>query len=84
MTYTIGFWYGTVLVSNREVNTNSGVVYTVGDVVVIFFTVYMSGLNLGQIPECVKNFMAGRKAAARIFSVLDRVPLIKSGEVKIT
>lgn len=55
-----------------------------GDVVVIFFTVYMSGLNLGQIPECVKNFVAGRKAAARIFSILDRQPRIRSGEVKIT
>lgn len=79
MTYTIGFWYGTVLISNREINSNTGVLYSIGDVIVIFFTVYMSGLNLGQIPECLKNFVAGRKAAARIFSVLDRESQIRSG-----
>jgi ATP-binding cassette subfamily B (MDR/TAP) protein 1 len=84
MTYTIGFWYGSVLVGNREINSNSGMLYTVSDVIVIFFTVYMSGLNLGQIPECIKNFVIGRKAAARIFSVIDRQPLIRSGNIKIT
>jgi ATP-binding cassette subfamily B (MDR/TAP) protein 1 len=72
------------LVGNREINSNSGVLYSVGDVIVVFFTVYMSGLNLGQIPECIKNFVVGRKAAARIFSVIDREPLIRSGDVKIT
>ena len=55
-----------------------------GDVIIIFFTVYMSGLNLGQIPECIKNFMVGRKAAARIFSIVDRDVMIKSGPIKIT
>ena len=42
------------------------------DVVIIFFCIYMSGLNLGQVPESIKNFAVGRKSAAKIFSILDR------------
>lgn len=72
MTYTIGFWYGSVLVGKSEINDNSKEVYNVSDVVIIFFCIYMSGLNLGQVPESIKNFAVGRKSAAKMFSVLDR------------
>jgi hypothetical protein len=43
----------------------------------------MSGLNLGQVPECIKNFTVGRKSAARIYSVLDRKPLLNDGDKKL-
>lgn len=79
MTYTIGFWYGSVLVSKSEINDNSKDVYNVSDVVIIFFCIYMSGLNLGQVPESIKNFAVGRKSAARMFSVINRTPRIESG-----
>lgn len=50
MNYTLGFWLGSYFVSRSVINDNSQLPYSVGDVIVIFFTIYISNLNAGQLP----------------------------------
>jgi hypothetical protein len=38
----------------------------------------MGGFNLSQLTPAFKKISEGRQAAARIFSVIDREPLIKN------
>jgi ATP-binding cassette subfamily B (MDR/TAP) protein 1 len=52
-------------------------VYSAGDVLVIFFSIIMGGMNLSQLTPCLKKFGEGQAAAARIYAVLDRKPLIR-------
>lgn len=47
--------------------------------IIIFFTIYTSNLNMGQIPDCISAFQLGTQSAARIFSTIDRAPLIDDG-----
>lgn len=56
MNYTLGFWYGSLLVSRQTYNDNTGATFAVSDVIVIFFTIYTSNLSLGQIPDCLAAF----------------------------
>ena len=37
----------------------------------------IGGFSLGQATPCLKNFVLGKEAAIKIYSVLDRVPLIQ-------
>lgn len=40
----------------------------------------MSGFNLSQLTPAIKKITEGRVAAARIFKLIDRQPLIKNKE----
>ena len=80
MNYTLGFWYGSLLVSRETYNDNTGATFAVSDVIVIFFTIYTSNLSLGQIPDCLALFELGCLSGAKIFSIIDRKPLIESGD----
>mgnify|MGYP000852512941 CR=1 FL=1 len=79
MNYTIGFWLGSNFVSRGIINDNSHEMYSVADVIVIFFTLYAIKLNMGQHPDCLTAFQVGGRSAARIASVVDRSPLIVDG-----
>ena len=83
MNYTLGFWYGSLLVSRETYNDNTGAAFAVDDVIVIFFTIYTSNLSLGQIPDCLAVFELGCLSGAKIFSIIDRKSLIESGDSEI-
>ena len=68
--YALSFWYGSHLVSENPQNYNAGTVLT------IFFSIIMGGVNLSQISPCLKKFAEGQQAAARIYALIDRKPLI--------
>ncbi|CAD8176907.1 unnamed protein product [Paramecium pentaurelia] len=74
--YALGFWYGAKLISDQTLNHNMGTVYTVGDVMIIFFAILTGGFSLGQAGPCVQNFAKGRQAAVKMFAILDRNPKI--------
>lgn len=78
LSYSLGFWYGSkcVLGSNECPSSLSNKRYTPGDVLVVFFSVVFGGFYLTQLTPALKKMVEGRLAAARIFSVIDRVPLI--------
>ena len=76
--HALGFWYGSNCVENNS--HCSGDHYEAGDVLIIFFSVLMAALNLSQLSPSIKKIAEGKAAAARIFEVLDREPLVKNPE----
>lgn len=76
--YSLGFWYGSRCVLQAENCQAGGQIYTTGDVLVVFFSILMAGFNLGQLSPAFKKIAEGKQAAARIYQVIDRVPLISS------
>ena len=54
--------------------------YTAGDVLVVFFSVVIGGFNLSQFSPSLKKIAEGQQAAARIYEIIDREPLIKNPE----
>eukprot|EP00049_Salpingoeca_infusionum_P008659 m.143059 g.143059 ORF g.143059 m.143059 type:complete len:1275 (+) comp14078_c0_seq2:641-4465(+) len=68
--YAVAFWYGSSLVSKGEM--------TAGDVIITFFSVIIAAMSLGQASPALEAFAKGRGAAAKIFSVIDREPVIDS------
>ena len=51
---------------------NGGDKYTAGDVLVVFFSILMSGFNFIQLTPALKKITEGRMAATRIFKIIDR------------
>lgn len=79
--YALGFWYGSICVeggSGCSASINGGNLYTAGNVLIVFFSILMAGFNLSQLTPSLAKIARGRGAAARIFKIIDRVPLIKS------
>ena len=79
MNYTLGFWYGSKLVSEKVINENSGKAYSVSDVVVIFFTLYISNISLSGLPESLANFNVSRISMKKILLITQRRPKINEG-----
>lgn len=79
--YALGFWFGSNCVEDTNScpsSLNGGNPYTAGDVLVVFFSILMAGFNFTQLTPAIKKIAEGRAAAARIFKIIDREPLIKS------
>jgi ATP-binding cassette subfamily B (MDR/TAP) protein 1 len=79
--YGLGFWYGSHCVQGTDScppSLNNGSKYSAGSVLVIFFSILMAGFNFTQLTPAVKKISQGRSAAARIFTIIDRQPLIHS------
>ena len=81
MSYSLGFWFGSNCVEGTETcpkSLNGGNVYSAGDVLAIFFSILTAGFNFTQLTPAIKKISEGRSAAARIFKIIDRKPLITS------
>lgn len=80
LSYSLGFWYGSKCVlGTRDCPPEiSKQTYTAGNVLVVFFSVVMGGFNLSQLTPAFKKIAEGRQAAARIFNVIDRQPMISN------
>lgn len=72
MNYSLGFWYGAKLVADQTINTRTGTLYSVADVIIIFFTLYMSNLSLSGLPESVTSFNISRVSMKRVLLMIDR------------
>jgi hypothetical protein len=55
--YSFGFWYGSKCILNTEncPKSISKQTYTAGSVLVVFFSVLMSGFNLSQLTPAFKK-----------------------------
>jgi ATP-binding cassette subfamily B (MDR/TAP) protein 1 len=72
--YALGFWYGAKLIAEHVINVSAS--YTPGEILIVFFSILSGGINVSQISPCMKAFAEGQQAAARIFAMIDRKPLI--------
>ena len=79
MNYTLGFWYGSKLVTEKIENDNTGNPYSVSDVIVIFFTLYISNISLSGLPESLANFNISRISMKKILLITHRRPKIIEG-----
>merc|ERR1719328_340886 len=52
--------------------------FSPASLMVVFFSVLMGAMNIGQASPYVEAFASARAAAAAIFTVIDRVPEIDS------
>ncbi|KAM5157179.1 ATP-binding cassette sub-family B member 5-like [Mantella aurantiaca] len=69
--YGLGFWYGTVLILGDQG-------YTIGDALVVFFSVVISSYCIGQTFSHLEAFSVARGAAYGIFKVIDQTSTIDS------
>ncbi len=79
--YALGFWYGAKLVADKVINTNTGELYNVSEIVTIFFCVYISNLNMFGINGQIRNFYNSRIAISKIVQILDRKPIKSKGTI---
>lgn len=77
--YTLGFWYGAKLISDEAL---AGITegYTVGSVIIIFFSIYMSNLSLSVLPEYITSFSVSRVEMHKISNVVDRTTRVIEGK----
>ena len=81
--YALAFWYGVKLImDDREVciedPDNCLARYTPASLLIVFFSVLMGAMNIGQASAYVEAFSQAKGAAAIIFNIIDRQPNIDS------
>nr|XP_006814547.1 PREDICTED: LOW QUALITY PROTEIN: multidrug resistance protein 2-like [Saccoglossus kowalevskii] len=69
--YGIGFWVGANLVITNEK-------YTVGTVLIVFFSVLMGAFSLGNAAPAIGDMSTARGAARTIWDIIDLIPFIDS------
>ncbi|XP_073533888.1 ATP-binding cassette sub-family B member 5-like isoform X1 [Phyllobates terribilis] len=69
--YALGFWYGSVLILG-------GYGYTIGNVLVVLFSVVLSSYCVGQAASHLEAFSVARGAAYNIFHTIDQASAINS------
>ncbi|XP_072009924.1 ATP-binding cassette sub-family B member 5-like [Engystomops pustulosus] len=69
--YALGFWYGSVLILG-------GNGYTIGDVLVVLFSIVLSSYCVGQAASHLDAFSVARGAAYSIFHTIDQTSTINS------
>lgn len=72
--YALAFWYGISLIL-AACDGNS---YTSSDLLIVFFSVLIGAMQIGQAAPYMEAFSVARGAAATIFAIIDRVPPIDS------
>ena len=70
ISYSVTFWFGSYLVDEGEL--------TAGEVIIVFFSVIIGAMSLGQAAPNIKTMAAGRGCARAIFDVIDRESQIDS------
>jgi hypothetical protein len=74
ITYSLGYWYGSQCILGTQ-NCSQSIShqnYTARKVLTVYFCVVFGGFQLSQFSPALKKISEGRKAAARIFSIIDR------------
>ncbi|CAG8451736.1 11792_t:CDS:10 [Diversispora eburnea] len=71
-TYALAFWYGGILIADGKANG--------GQVVNVFFSVLIGAFSLGNTAPNLTALANARGAAKKLFSVIDRVPVIDSSD----
>lgn len=72
--YALAFWYGISLILAA---CDEGA-YSSSDLLIVFFSVLIGAMQIGQATPYVEAFSVARGAAANIFAIIDRVPPIDS------
>lgn len=75
----LAVWFGSILVTDETyLNTFSGEQWTAGDVLRVFFLMFIGGIMLGQGGVNFAAVGAASGVAKRVMTTIDRVPAIDS------
>ncbi|CAH3192815.1 unnamed protein product [Porites evermanni] len=74
--YALAFWYGAKLIIKHEMNG--------GDVLIVFFSVAVGAMQLGQAGPYFQAIVTARGAAYKVFLIIDRVPPFDSSSTEGT
>ncbi|CAK4713348.1 hypothetical protein LEN26_015218 [Aphanomyces euteiches] len=74
MTYAFGMWYGAVQVATDQLTEPicTSNCYDGGRVLIVFFTIIMSAMALGQAGPSIQALFSARAAAAIVFEMIER------------
>ncbi|XP_068702225.1 ATP-dependent translocase ABCB1-like [Montipora foliosa] len=72
--YALAFWYGAKLIIDGEMNG--------GDLLIVFFSVLIGAMQLGQAGPNFNDVATARGAAYKVFQIIDRVPPIDSNSAE--
>jgi len=75
-TYCLAIWFGSTLIVNKEVNSNTGKIFTGGDVLTVILSAVMAGISLGGTAPNIKAISEARVAASDLFELRERKPVI--------
>jgi ATP-binding cassette, subfamily B (MDR/TAP), member 1 len=78
--FALCFWYGGQCVFETSACSPSisTMKYTAGTIIRILYSLFLPALSLNQLTPSLEKILDGKEAAARIFAVIDRTPLIVS------
>ena len=76
LTNALGFWYGAKIIADQLDSHCTSNCLTGGKVMTVFFCTIMGSMALGQIAPAIGAFFTAKAAAASVFDVINRVPLI--------
>jgi ATP-binding cassette, subfamily B (MDR/TAP), member 1 len=74
--YAYAFYTGSYLITKQVVNTNSGKIYTSGDILSCFFGIVFGVFSLGMAAPNIKAVTEGRIAGKAAYDLIERVPRI--------
>ena len=77
--FALGFWYGCKLIADETFNDNTGANYTIGDVISIFFCMYISTANFNPLSGHFANLNGCRIAFNKIIHMIRRKPKKSQG-----
>lgn len=76
--YALSFWYGVTLILKYRNLPLHEQTYTASTMVIVFFSVMMGSINMGASSPFMEAFGISKAAAANVFSIIERKPLIDS------
>jgi ATP-binding cassette subfamily B (MDR/TAP) protein 1 len=71
-TYCMAIWYGSVLITNKEFNSQTGKLFAGGDILTVIISVIMSGISLGSAAPNLKAMKEAQIAASDFFELCKR------------
>lgn len=74
--YAYGFYTGSWLITKQIINSNSGEIYNIGDILSCFFGIVFGVMSLGMSAPQLKSITEGTVAGKLAYDVIDRVPAI--------
>lgn len=75
--YALAFWFGMTLKYNDELNPSTGKVWQPGNIMAIFFCVFIGSFMVGNLDPSIKAMQAARMAAGRFFQVKENKPAVQ-------
>ncbi|CAJ1449438.1 unnamed protein product, partial [Effrenium voratum] len=75
--YGLAFYFGMTLKYNNQINPATGQEWRPGNIMAIFFCIFIGSFMIGNLDPSIKAMMSARLAAGRFFKVKDNKPEVQ-------